>query len=407
MKHKHRHLFFEGLLRELGNQLNYDLGLEAHKLLWRYLKTEAPFLDRLLSGDEDEEAEAAFLADCRLLLLRRHEDREDFDEVLHQALQRERRLYRQRLQMELETLLPPAERRPERKPETPKEKKSPPPAPPPPSPPPPPPETTSYYQQAEMERSEEIAEIPLRMQVQAVPDPEGARQELLRRHRRRYIFSNDYLPIPSRQMAKVWRYLEFLLPDRDSDEIDLPATVERTARDGFFSDAVYRPRMRNKANSLVILADRGGSMAPFHTLTDELVRTARRDGGHEQARLLYFRNLPAGHLVEPGQPAERLQLALDIFLREIAVDRTAVLLVSDGGAARGRFNARRIHDTWQFLERLRRHAAAVAWLNPMPRERWAGSSAAHIAQRIPMYPVLGAGYLGFDKAVKVLRGQHL
>lgn len=404
MKHKHRHLFFEGLLRELGNQLNYDLGLEAHKLLWRYLETEAPLLDRLLAGDEA--AETAFLADCRLLLLRRHEDRDDFDEVLRQALQRERRLYRQRLQKELETLLPAAERRAERKVEPPEEKAPTPPAPPP-SPTPPPPETTTYYPQPEAERSEEIAEIPLRMEVQPVPDPEGARQELLRRHRRRYIFSNDYLPIPSRQMAKVWRYLEFKLPDRDSDEIDIPATVEHTARDGFFSEAVYQPRMRNKANSLVILADRGGSMVPFHTLTDELVRTARSDGGHEQARLLFFRNLPAGHLVEPGRPVERLQLALDAFLREIAVDRTAVLLVSDGGAARGRFNARRIHDTWQFLERLRRHAAAVAWLNPMPRERWQGSSAAHIAQRIPMYPVLGAGYLGFDRAVKVLRGQHL
>ena len=405
MKPKQQHLFFEGLLRALGNQLNYDLGLEAHKLLWCYLETEAPLLERLLAGDEA--AEKAFLADCRLLLLRRHEDRAAFEEVLRQALQRERQLYGRRLQRELESLLPAAERRPERKAEPSKKKKLPEPALPPSSPSPPPPEATTYYQQPEAERSEEIAEIPLRMTVRSVPDPTAAKEALLRRHRRHYIFSNDYLPIPSRQMAKVWRYLEFELPDRDSDEIDITATVKRTARHGFFSDAVYHPRMRNKANSLVLLADRGGSMVPFHALTDELVRTARTDGGHEQARLFYFRNLPVGHLTEPGRSLERLQLALDAFLREIAVDRTAVLLVSDGGAARGRFNARRIHDTWQFLERLRRHAAAVAWLNPMPRERWVGSSAAHIAQRIPMYPVLGAGYLGFDKAVKVLRGQHL
>jgi uncharacterized protein with von Willebrand factor type A (vWA) domain len=59
-----------------------------------------------------------------------------------------------------------------------------------------------------------------------------------------------------------------------------------------------------------------------------------------------------------------------------------------------------------YKRQLKRHAAAAAWLNPMPLSRWTGSSAAQIARHVAMFPLLESGAFSFEKAIKALRGQE-
>jgi hypothetical protein len=83
---------------------------------------------------------------------------------------------------------------------------------------------------------------------------------------------------------------------------------------------------------------------------------------------------------------------------------TSVLIISDAGAARGHRTQERIRAITRFLFQLKRYTSLIAWLNPMPEERWLGSSAEVIAQMVPMYQM---DNIGLSNAVDIVRGQPL
>jgi uncharacterized protein with von Willebrand factor type A (vWA) domain len=62
----------------------------------------------------------------------------------------------------------------------------------------------------------------------------------------------------------------------------------------------------------------------------------------------------------------------------------------------------RVRATAHFLAALKEHTLLVAWLNPMPRARWANSSAQLIAGLVPMFPMEPDG---LSNAIDRLRGQ--
>jgi uncharacterized protein with von Willebrand factor type A (vWA) domain len=70
----------------------------------------------------------------------------------------------------------------------------------------------------------------------------------------------------------------------------------------------------------------------------------------------------------------------------------------------GRFNSDRLELTHQFLDRLKERVRYVTWLNPMAKERWAGTTAGEIAQRVPMFEMSRKGMAG---AIDSLRGRSL
>ena len=82
----------------------------------------------------------------------------------------------------------------------------------------------------------------------------------------------------------------------------------------------------------------------------------------------------------------------------------AVHIVSDGGAARGRLDPKRVRATLAVLRRLRAVTQNIAWLNPTPPERWPGTTAGEIAESgaIPMFSLTRDG---LNAAVDVLRGR--
>jgi uncharacterized protein with von Willebrand factor type A (vWA) domain len=79
-----------------------------------------------------------------------------------------------------------------------------------------------------------------------------------------------------------------------------------------------------------------------------------------------------------------------------------LLMVSDAGSARGYLNRRRALQTADFLAEARRFFPAIVWLNPMPRARWAGTTAALIAARPGAHAALDAAHL--LRAIDILRG---
>jgi hypothetical protein len=249
--------------------------------------------------------------------------------------------------------------------------------------PPPPPETELGQPQPSLD----LAPVPIRapyapVEVEDTPELQA------------------YWPVSRRSMVYTWRYLRRPVPDGPEDVLDERATVTQAARQGFFLAPVYRRRESNRAH-LLLLLDQDGSMTPFHRFTRDLVETAQYESTIQHVDVCYFHNVPAKsvyrdpHLTEPVL-FERVLASCD--------GDTSVFIVSDGGAARGYRRLERIRATTEVLFQMKQQANLIAWLNPMPVERWAGTSAQIIAHLVPMYPM---DEDGLSNAIDVVRGQPL
>ncbi len=211
---------------------------------------------------------------------------------------------------------------------------------------------------------------------------------------------HTYHPLSRRSMAYGWRFLSRKVAVGVPDVLNVTATVQKAARQGFFLAPVYQRRLVNLAKVL-ILVDRGGSMTPLHRFTRDFVETALLPGVFPEDSVLvgYFHNFPTDYLYED----ERLtmpRVAAELLAECDA--ETSVLIVSDAGAARGFRRMERIRKTTDFLVKLKRQSNLICWLNPLPIERWQGSSAEVIAYLVQMEQMNADG---LGNAIDVVRGQ--
>jgi len=214
-----------------------------------------------------------------------------------------------------------------------------------------------------------------------------------------FLLNTDYLPVTRRQMKQSWRYLRRLVREGPAVELDLEATVNEIGRQGLLLEPVFIPRRVNRTE-LVLLIDRDGSMVPFHSLSQRLTQTALQGSGLRQVKIYYFHNCPTGYLYH--DPAHVEAEPISKIFPQLHSQRTSVLIFSDGGAACGRWNPERIQLTAEFLQQLRQQVRYLAWLNPMPRYRWRGTTAGEIARMLPMFEF---NRRGLDQAIAVLRGK--
>lgn len=228
----------------------------------------------------------------------------------------------------------------------------------------------------------------------------------------RFLLQEDYLPVNARDMVHAWRHLRKSDREQPGSRLDVLSTVLHIAQEGILLNPVFYPEPVNSDDLLVILVDRKGSMEPFHLLCDRLVEKARKEGGHRNAQVYYFYNCPTKYLyknpnlIDP-EPVEKV-------LGAMRPDHTNVLIISDAGAARGGLREQRLQDTWLFLngdgeekEGVHKRAHFVAWLNPMPEERWRRSSAEYIAydMNTPMFSLMDGGYGAMLQAMRSLMGK--
>lgn len=215
----------------------------------------------------------------------------------------------------------------------------------------------------------------------------------------RFLLTSEYFPITERQMKQVWRYLRRPVREGQPTELDMEATVNQIGRQGILFKPVLVPRRVNQAD-LLLLIDQDGSMVPFHTLSRRLAETALRGGRLGKAGIYYFHNCPIEYLYhDPNH--QQAELVSDI-VTHVCSNRTAVLIFSDAGAARGGYSEERYELTKEFLTKLKQKVRYIAWLNPMPHSRWNKTTAGEIARLLPMFEVSRPGV---QDAISVLRGR--
>ncbi len=197
-------------------------------------------------------------------------------------------------------------------------------------------------------------------------------------------------PVSRRSMSYGWRSMRRLRAIGARTVVDVTATVQQVARQGFYGGPVMRRRQVNQAR-LVLFIDQQGSMVPFHRWSRDLVETAMGETTLASVNVFYFYNVPQEflyldeHLTKP--------IALSKVLEAID-EETSVVMVSDAGAARGRRDRSRIRETTRFVGKVRSRTEMVGWLNPMPMSRWARSGAEILAYLVPMGSMDRDGFMG-------------
>lgn len=236
-------------------------------------------------------------------------------------------------------------------------------------------------------------------------------------------------PLTEREVVQIWRGLRRVTRSGPLTELDVAATLDRYANLGVATPPVLVPARRNTTR-LLLLIDRQGSMTPFHPYADHVHRAMQRAGRHGTVTVVYFHNTAGAssdrdvlsRLPNPFKPAIDAVLpdvapladgwiyddpeltvprGLDGVLSSVA-GTTGAIVISDGGAARGGLSPARVIDTAALAKALRSAVGSVAWLNPLPPERWERTTAGQIARHLPMFPLDRAGMYG---AVDVLRGR--
>ncbi len=207
-------------------------------------------------------------------------------------------------------------------------------------------------------------------------------------------------PIGVRSLIMIWRRFRLPLRTGPRVELDLAATIEEQCRRGVLADPVLIPGRRNQAR-LLVLVDASASMAPWRHF-NEVLAESLRSSGLASARLAYFNNVPTemvyakDSLIGPESLQELLEQQAG----------GALLILSDGGAARGTHDRERVEETRQLLKRAGTWLTQpVAWINPMPRARWRNTSAAAL-DRLPGLAMFELTEDGLTQAVDVLRGQR-
>lgn len=214
----------------------------------------------------------------------------------------------------------------------------------------------------------------------------------------RFILAGEYFPVTRRQMKQSWRYLRRPVREGLPVELDVEATVNQIGRQGILLEPILVP-LRVNRTELLLLIDQDGSMVPFHALSHRLAETAVRGGRLGKADIYYFHNCPMDYLYHDSYHQEAEAIA-QILPR--LPQRTAVLVFSDAGAARGGYSEERIELTEKFLTQLKQRVRYIAWLNPMPKKRWLGTTAGEIACLVPMFEMTRRG---LQDAIAVLRGR--
>jgi uncharacterized protein len=239
-------------------------------------------------------------------------------------------------------------------------------------------------------------------------------------------------PLAFRAVAQAWRRLRRPVRVGPATELDIAATLSRRAVTGVVTPPVLRPRRRNTARML-LLVDRHGSMTPFDDFVAEVARAIEQAAQLAHTTTFYFHDVPSERTNDAALarlPRDTLSPRIDTVLAELVPARSgwlyrdpdliepvalasvlrnyapsrAAVIISDAGAARGRYDAARVLDSLAFDRALHLAGATSAWLNPLPRSRWSATTAAEIDRHVPMFPL---DRDGTHRAVNHLRGQLL
>jgi uncharacterized protein with von Willebrand factor type A (vWA) domain len=195
-----------------------------------------------------------------------------------------------------------------------------------------------------------------------------------------------------RQIEVALRKLRALAREGSELELDLDATIDKTAQNAGELEIVMRPPKKPSVRVLLLM-DVGGSMDPHTEVVGQLFSAAKRASNFRELKTYYFHNCIYGRVYGTGelrQPASVRELLEQcgrdwklVMVGDAAMHPAELLgggdwyASTDQGAMPG----------VQWMQLLGDHFDKSAWLNPDPPSYWKGGTAEMLSQIFAMFPL--------------------
>ena len=215
---------------------------------------------------------------------------------------------------------------------------------------------------------------------------------------------DSQVELGTRNIKVALRRLRRFAREGAADELDVEATVDGTARQGWL-DIRMRPE-RHNAVKLLLFLDVGGSMDPHVRLCEELFSAATSE--FKNLEFFYFHNCPYESLWKDNRRRFAERTPTWDVLHKFGHDWKLVFVgdaamspyeVTHAGGSVEHYNEE-AGAVW--MQRLADTYPAAAWLNPVPERYWGYSASTAILRELMqgrMYPLTLAG---LDEAMKTL-----
>ena len=212
----------------------------------------------------------------------------------------------------------------------------------------------------------------------------------------------------TRNIKVALRRLRRFAREGAADELDIDATIDGTARQGWLD--VRMRAERHNAVKLLLFLDVGGSMDPWVRLCEELFSAATSE--FKNLEFFYFHNCPYEGVWKDNRRRFAERTPMWDVLHKFGHDYKLVLVgdasmspyeITHPGGSVEHFNEE-AGSAW--MQRLTTTYPAAVWLNPVPEAQWGYSQSARILQELMsdrMYPLTLAG---LDEAMRELTRKH-
>jgi uncharacterized protein with von Willebrand factor type A (vWA) domain len=222
--------------------------------------------------------------------------------------------------------------------------------------------------------------------------------------RREFRNLDNTRELGTRNIKLALRRLRRFAREGAADELDLDATIEGTARQGWL-DIRMRPE-RHNAVKLLLFLDVGGSMDPFITLCEELFSAATSE--FKNLEFFYFHNCPYEGVWKDNRRRFGERIPTWDVLHKYGHDTKLVLVgdasmspyeITQPGGSVEHMNEE-TGATW--MQRLTTTYPAAVWLNPLPETQWHYALSVRLIRELMadrMYPLT---LNGIDAAMREL-----
>ncbi|MDA0705463.1 MAG: VWA domain-containing protein [Proteobacteria bacterium] len=224
--------------------------------------------------------------------------------------------------------------------------------------------------------------------------------------RREYRNLDDSVELGTRNIKVALRRLRKFARAGAADQLDLPDTIDKTARNAGMLDIRMVPERHNAVKILLCL-DVGGSMDDHVRICEELFSAARSEFKHLE--YFYFHNFIYENFWKDNRRRHAERYATLDITHKYASDYKLIFV---GDATMSPYEvvyAGGSVEHWNeepgsvWMQRLLRTYPKAIWLNPEPRRRWDYMPSTKIIRQLMndrMYPLTLAG---LDEGMKKLR----
>ncbi|MCB1306327.1 MAG: hypothetical protein KDK37_18690, partial [Leptospiraceae bacterium] len=221
---------------------------------------------------------------------------------------------------------------------------------------------------------------------------------------RRYVDYSEKGRLNRKNFHDALQHLKHLKPAGAPDQLNIAQTIRKTARNAGEIELIFEKDKRDRLEVILLMDNGGSSMSPYVHLTSDLFSRMKKQ--LKRLDSYYFHNTIYSHVFSDPQRSRPLPL-IELLRRN---RDTRVFIIGDASMAPEElvspygninFGEEEYEPSIEQLKKLKERFKALVWLNPIPKEYWAGGSFTlkKIADTLPMEEMtLG----GLDRSVQAM-----